>query len=135
MHVVHVIANNSSVPYLTWFVERLSKYPDVKFTFIVMYPERPLMVDEMKAYGCNVYWVKFDSASRKSGMISAFFKLYKLFKALKPDVVNAHLFDDSLPALLAARFAGIKRRIRHFIGILNRFGFGQTGLIISILPI
>jgi hypothetical protein len=97
MHVVHVIANNSSVPYLNWFAERLHKYPDVKFSFIVMYPEKPHLIDEMKAFGCDTYWLKFDSSKRKAGMIASFFKLYKLFRQLKPDVVNAHLFDDSLP--------------------------------------
>jgi glycosyltransferase involved in cell wall biosynthesis len=111
MHVVHIIANNSSVPYLTWFTERLRKYPDVKFSFIALYPEKPRIIDEMKAYGCDTYWIKFDQEARKSGMVYAFFKLYKLFKKLKPDVVNAHLFDDSVPALLAARLAGVKKRV------------------------
>jgi len=111
MHVVHVIANNSTVPYLNWFAERLGKYPDVKFTIIALYSEKPRLIEDMKHYGCDVYWIKFDQAKRKSGMIYAFFKLYKFFNKLKPDVVNAHLFDDSLPALLAARFAGIKKRV------------------------
>jgi len=111
MHVVHVIANNSSVPYLNWFAERLEAYPDVKFTVIALYPEKPNLIEEMQAYGCDAYWVKFDPERRKSGMIRAFFELYKLFKKIKPEVVNAHLFDDSVPALLAARLAGIKRRV------------------------
>ena len=109
MHVVHVIANNSTVPYLNWFAERLGKYPDVKFTVIALYPEKPALIEEMKAYGCDAYWIKYDQAKRKSGMIYSFFKLYRLFKKLKPDAMNAHLFDDSLPALLAARMAGIKK--------------------------
>jgi hypothetical protein len=29
MHVAHTIANNSIAPYLNWFAEGLSKYPDV----------------------------------------------------------------------------------------------------------
>lgn len=111
MHVVHTIANNSTVPYLNWFAERLDKYPDVKFTVIALYPDRPNLIDEMKKHGCDGYWVKFNSSHRKRGMIYAFFKLYKLFRKLKPDVVNAHLFDDSVPALLAARLAGVKKRI------------------------
>ncbi|HWY98864.1 MAG TPA: glycosyltransferase, partial [Bacteroidia bacterium] len=111
IHVVHVIANNSTVPYLSWFTERLKNFPGVKFSFIVLYPEEPSMVKEMKERGCECYWIKFDTSKRKRGMIIAMFKLYRLFKILKPDVVNAHLFDDSLPALLAARLAGVKKRI------------------------
>jgi hypothetical protein len=89
MHVVHVIANNSTVPYLNWFAERLHNYPDIKFTVIALYPEKPYLIEEMKRYGCDAYWIKFDQGKRKSGMIFAFFKLYKLFRKLKPDVVNA----------------------------------------------
>lgn len=111
MHVVHVIANNSTVPYLNWFAERLNAYPDVKFTVIALYPEKPRIIEEMNSYGCDAYWIKFDYKKRKRGMIYAFFKLFRLFRKLKPDVVNAHLFDDSLPALLAARLVGIKKRV------------------------
>ncbi|HXP49084.1 MAG TPA: glycosyltransferase family 4 protein [Bacteroidia bacterium] len=111
MHVVQVIANNTTVPYLTWFAERLKNYPGVKFSFIVLYPTKPDMIEEMKNFGCQCYWIKFSEDKRKSGMIEVFFQLYRLFVKLKPDVVNAHLFDDSLPAMLAARLAGIERRI------------------------
>ncbi len=111
IHVVHVIANNSSVPYLNWFAERLDKYPDIKFTVIALYPEKPRLIYEMNQYGCSAYWIKYDQAKRKSGMIYTFFKLVALLSKLKPDVINTHLFDDSLPALMAARLVGIKKRV------------------------
>lgn len=111
LHVVHVISNNSTVPYLSWFTDRLYNYSDIRFSFIILYPEKPQMIEDMKQRGYECYWIKFDPGKRKSGMIKAFFKLYMLFIKLKPDVVNAHLFDDSVPALLAARFAGIKKRV------------------------
>jgi glycosyltransferase involved in cell wall biosynthesis len=111
MHVVHVIANNSTVPYLNWFAERLDKYPHVKFTVIGLYPEKPHLIEDMKKYDCDAYWIKYNPLKRRTGMIYAFFKLYALFKKLKPDVMNAHLFDDTVPALLAARLAGIKKRV------------------------
>ena len=34
-----------------------------------------------------------------------------MFQKIKPDVVHSHLFDDSLPALLAARLARVKVRV------------------------
>ena len=34
-----------------------------------------------------------------------------MFRKIKPDVVHTHLFDDSLPGLLAARITGIKTRV------------------------
>ncbi len=44
-------------------------------------------------------------------MLKAFWKLYILFRKVKPDVVHTHLFDDSLPGLLAARLAGVRIRV------------------------
>lgn len=111
LRVMHVMANNSTVPYFNWLAERVGKYSDVQFSFVCLYPERPKMIEDMKERGCDCYWVKFDHSKRKSGMISAFFALYKLFKQHKPDAVHTHLFDDSLPALLAAKLAGVKIRV------------------------
>lgn len=111
MHVLQIIANNSSVPYFNWFADRIGQYPGMKFSFVALYHEKPAMIDEMKKKGNDCYWIKFDHRHRKKSMITSFFKLYKLFRHLKPDVVNTHLFDDSLPALFAAKLAGVKMRV------------------------
>jgi len=111
MNIVFVMANNSSVPYFNWFAEAASQEDQVTFSFVCMYPTRPKMLDDMAGYGCECYWVKFDDTKRKISFLSSLFPLYKLFKRLKPDVVHTHLFDDSLPALMAARMAGIKQRV------------------------
>src|SRR5581483_8621422 len=109
-HVLHLMANNSSVPYFNWLAERVGKYPDVKFSFVCLYPEKPQMIEDMKKRGCDCYWIKFDHVTRKTDMISAFFSLYRLFKKIKPDAVHTHLFDDSVPGLLAAKLAGVRMR-------------------------
>lgn len=111
MHIVFVISNESSVPYFKWFAEKASHQKKHTFTFITLYTEKPKMIDEVGKYGWDCYWIKYDHHKRKRGMIRSFFQLYKLFKKLKPDVVHTHLFDDSLPGLLAARLAGIKKRV------------------------
>lgn len=111
MHVLQIIANNSSVPYFSWYADRISGYPGIKFSFVALYPEKPAMIQEMRQKDCDCYWIKFDHKHRKVSMISSFFALYKLFRRLKPDVVNTHLFDDSLPALFAAKLAGVKMRV------------------------
>lgn len=111
MHVVQIMSNTPSVPYFNWFAEEIKNYPDYKFSFIVMYPSKPQMLEDMKERGCDCYWVPFDYNKRKMDMISAMFKLTKLFKTIKPDVVNTHLFDDSFPGLIAARLAGVKKRV------------------------
>ena len=37
MHVIHIMANNNTVPYFTWFAEGVKRYPDVRFSFIILY--------------------------------------------------------------------------------------------------
>ena len=111
MHIVFVIANESSVPYFNWFAEESLKHDDVTFTFVALNHERPAMLDEMSARGIDAHWIEFSPVSRKQGMLRCLFKLYSLFRKIKPDVVQTHLFDDSVPGQLAARLAGVKVRV------------------------
>ncbi len=113
LHVVLIIANNVTVPYFTWFAQELFKRNDqsVKLTFIMLCLAEPTFAKEMEQYGNDVYWVKFDVTHRKRFFFPAYFQLRKIFKKIKPDIVNTHLFEDSLPALWAAKHAGVKTRI------------------------
>ncbi|MCK5062253.1 glycosyltransferase, partial [Candidatus Parcubacteria bacterium] len=65
---------------------------------------------------------------RRWGHVWCIFRLYRLFKALKVDVVQAHMFQANLFVAKAARLAGVpvalttehgrnpwKKRIHHFI--------------------
>lgn len=111
MKVIHIMANNSSVPYFNWFAEEVKRYPEIEFIFIAMHSSKPQMLEDMKQRGCVCHWIPFDYSKRKSDMILACFRLFRLFFKLKPDVVHTHLFDDSLPGLIAARLAGVKKRV------------------------
>lgn len=111
MHIVFVISNESSVPYFNWFAEKASHQQEFQFSFVTLYTERPKMIEDVGKYGWKCYWIKYDHKKRKRGLVSSFFELYKLFKKINPDVVHTHLFDDSLTGLLAARLAGVKKRI------------------------
>jgi glycosyltransferase involved in cell wall biosynthesis len=110
IHIVYVMANNSSVPYFLWFAERASKKDKYKFSFILLHSERPKMIEEVAQFGCECYWIHFDNKSRGRSMIKAIPKLYFLLKNLRPDVVHSHLFDDSLCTVIASKLAGIKNR-------------------------
>ncbi len=111
IHVVHIVANHAFIPYLNWFAEIVHNYPDVKFSIITMYPEEPRMMEDMRTRGCDCYWIKYDKRFRKSWMVFGFFKLCFLLRKIKPDVVNTHLFDDSLMGLFAARIMGVQKRV------------------------
>lgn len=110
MHIVFTIANNSSVPYFNWFAEMAAKENQYRFTFIALCKERPQMIEDVGLHNCECFWIPFDHEERKTGMISSFFKIFRLLKKLKPDVVHAHLFDDALPTLFAAKLARVKVR-------------------------
>lgn len=112
-HIVMLMANNSSVPYFNWFAERSLSSNEFVFSFIALYDKKPLMIEEMEKRGLKSYWIDFDPAHRGKSMLQAIPKLYSLFKKIKPDIVFPNLFDDSLPALIAAKLAGIK--VRHVI--------------------
>jgi len=111
VHVLYVIANNASVPYFNWFAERSLRAEGVRFSFVALYPERPLMLEEMAARGLDAFWVPFDSRRRKRDMLRALPHLYHLIRRIRPDVVHSHLFDDSVPTLLAARLARVPVRV------------------------
>ncbi|HRH68106.1 MAG TPA: glycosyltransferase family 4 protein [Flavobacteriales bacterium] len=111
MHVLHTFANNDSVPYLTWFAERARREGDPRYTFLVMYPKRPRMIDEMRALGFSVEWIPYDDRQRKRGMLFALPRLWWYMRRYRPDVVHSNLFDDSLPGMIAAWLAGIKVRV------------------------
>jgi len=110
MHIVFLMSNNSYCPYFRWFAAKSAKNPDVKMTFILLNDTRPIMLDEMKEYGCDCYWIKFNNGNRMFSMLKSVPELMRLFIKIKPTIIHSHLFDDSLPALFAARLVGIKYR-------------------------
>ena len=111
MHIVFVISNNPSVPYFTWFAEMAAQEKKHTFSFIALCQNRPKMIDEVSQFGWKCYWLPWNHNRRKTSMVLSFFRLWKLFIKIKPDVVHSHLFADSIPTLLAARFSRVKRRV------------------------
>ena len=65
MHILFTIANDSYVPYFNWFARKAVNYSNIKFSFLCMYPVRPKMIDDIKEYGCDTYWVKYNQKNRK----------------------------------------------------------------------
>ncbi len=111
MHVVLLMANNSSTPYFNRFADLAKNDVQIKLSFICLYPEKSQMIADMEQRGLDCYWIKYDNSKKMRGFINVFFKLLKLYKKIKPDVIHTHLFDDSVPGLFAAKVAGIKKRI------------------------
>ncbi len=111
LHILWTLANNTTAPYFSWFAQRSQTEPSIRFSFLALYPTQPDMVDEMNAIGCSAFWLPFDHLKRGASMINLVRPLVKLLRKIKPDIVHAHLFDDALPVLFAARIAGIPVRM------------------------
>jgi len=111
MHVLHTYANSRSVPYLTWFTERAEREKNVQYSFLLMYTERPPMIEEMEARGFPAQWIRYDQHKRKRGMLRVLPWLWWNIRRARPDVVHCNMFDDSVVGVLAAWLAGVKVRV------------------------
>ncbi|MCO6500001.1 MAG: glycosyltransferase family 4 protein [Vicingus serpentipes] len=111
IHIVEVMADSMSITYFNLFAEQSKNHPEIKLTFVCLNNVLPPIVEDMKERGCDCFWVKFDNTNRIKSWVSAYFQLKKLFKQLKPDVVHSHLFDDGVPAMLAAKHTGVRKRV------------------------
>jgi len=111
-HVVMIIANSSNPSYFRWFSELNSKSKELKLSYVYLSISKPPIMDELNVFNVTSYWYKFNYTKKKYiQYLIIFIKLFFLFVKIKPDVVQTNLFDDSLPALLAAKLLGIKKRI------------------------
>ena len=110
-HIVEVMADPMGVPYFNLLAEHSKKHSNIKLSFICLNPTPTPMMDDMKKRGCDCYLVEFDVSKRLSSWFSAYFQLKKLLSQLNPDVVHSHLFDDGVPAMLAAKHVGVKKRV------------------------
>mgnify|MGYP001198104281 CR=1 FL=1 len=81
-------------------------------SFVFLNATKPELVNELTLKGHKSYWYYFNYAKKKQFQyIKVFIKLLFLFIKIKPDVVQTNLFDDSLPALYAAKLAQVKKRV------------------------
>lgn len=92
---------------LEWTAELLNK-KKFNLCFILMNKNDSGMEDFLKSKGLKTYRLKY---SGKENIFRTIFRIRKILKAEKADIVHTHLFDASLAGLTAAKFAGVKRRI------------------------
>lgn len=59
----------------------------------------------------NKFQVHRVTYKNKSNLLSAIRSTFKLLKKIKPDIVHAHFFEANIIGMMAARMAGVKKRI------------------------
>ncbi|MFZ5553493.1 MAG: glycosyltransferase family 4 protein [Bacteroidota bacterium] len=127
--VVMTIANSSYTPYFSYFARQAYQENNIEFTFVFLHFEEPKIIHELKNYNAVSYWYHFDyRKEKKIQYLKLVWKMYRLFKKIKPDVVHTHLFDDSLPGLMAAKWAGVKKRIITKQDTMFHYLFAKKGM-------
>lgn len=111
IHIVFVIHNPSPVPYFNWFAKYAQHQDKFRFTFVFLNENNVKVEEVMKEWGAEVFWIPFANSNKKKSMVTAFFRLFRLFRKLRPDIMHSHLFYDGVIALYAAKWAGIKIRV------------------------
>lgn len=110
-HVMMIIANSPDPSYFRWFAELNAKEKAFKLSFIFLHTEMPPLAIKAKELGVESYHIYFNTyASKPKQYLKVCWKMYRMFKKIKPDVIQTNLFDDSLPALQAAKMAGVPIR-------------------------
>ncbi|MCW3102499.1 MAG: glycosyltransferase family 4 protein [Bacteroidetes bacterium] len=79
-----------------------------ELSFILMNPGGSALENFVDALGIPVYRVTY---SGKKDLPLTVLKIMRLLRKIKPQIVHTHLFDASLAGLMAAKLAGVKRRI------------------------
>ena len=106
-HIVYVISNVNKSLGLEWTLSELK----TKYTLSAVIlnnsqntPLRDFLVSE------NIPFA-YISYHGKKNIPSAFLKLFFFLNRRKVDIIHTHLFDATIIGLIAAKFAGIKKRI------------------------
>lgn len=104
--VCHIASHINYSLYLEAIGDFLNK-DKYEVGFIFLGPEIPPLYNVFAERGHQVEWIKYQT---RKDLISAVFRLRKLFRKLQPEIVHTHLVDASLAGLLAAKLSGIKKR-------------------------
>ena len=111
-HLALIISNIDKALAFEWIAQRLDKQ---KFTpyFILLNPSNSYLESWLKVHHFKVYRITYKG---KYSLPWAVIRVFFILAKKNISVVHCHLFDASLVGLLAARLAGVGKRIytRHY---------------------
>lgn len=102
-----IISGTRKVLFFNWLSEYLDK-EKFNLSFILINDFKTETEEYLEEHGFKVYGIK---SSGKKGLLSILFKIYKILKKEKTDIIHTHLFEASLMGLIAAKIYGVKKRI------------------------
>ncbi len=106
-NITYIISDIDKALAFEWISEAIQK-EHFNFNVILLNPGDSTLERFLKDKGIAVDRVKY---SGKKHLLSAFWKVRRLFKKYKSEVIHCHLFDACVVGLLAAKSIGIKKRI------------------------
>ncbi|MCW3070135.1 MAG: glycosyltransferase family 4 protein [Bacteroidetes bacterium] len=107
IRVTYIISSIDKALEFEQVAEKLDR-KKFELSFILMNPGGSALEDFVRALGIPVYRITYTG---KKGLPLAILKIMRLLRKIKPQTVHTHLFDASLAGLMAAKLAGVKRRI------------------------
>lgn len=105
--ITYIISNINKSLGFEWLAEGIDKNK-FKISFLLLNPSASVLEEFLIAKGIFIKRICYRG---KKDFLSTFITLCFFLRKNKPDIVHVHLFDASLIGLMAAKFAGIRRRI------------------------
>ena len=107
MKIAYVTSHINRSTQWIWFSEELNKR-NIDHIHIIINDYKPLLYDDLKEGNVNVYFLK---QTNKLSYIPNFFRIIRIFKKHKIDLVHTELPHGNLMGLTAAYLCSIKMRI------------------------
>ncbi len=107
-NITYIISNIDKAVAFEWIADEINK-DKFNLSFILLNNTTDCHLEKyLKEHKIPVFFVEYHG---KKNIFSAFWKVRKLLKTLKTQVVHTHLFDACLIGLFVAKTLGIKKRI------------------------
>ncbi len=108
INITYIISNIDKAIAFEWIADEINKNL-FNLSFILLNnAENCHLEKHLKQQNIPVFFVEYQG---KKSIFSVFWKVRKLLKTLKTQIVHTHLFDACLIGLFAAKTLGIKKRI------------------------
>lgn len=107
MKITYIISNIDKALAFEWIALHLDQ-SKCELSFILLTPQKSYLQSFLEDHNISVLHIPYHG---KKDLLTSIKKTYSFLKKNKTQVVHTHLFDANIVGLLAAKLAGIKKRI------------------------
>jgi glycosyltransferase involved in cell wall biosynthesis len=106
-NIVYIISHVTKSYIFEWTIIHLNKDKN-NFAFILLNEDNTELEEFIRKSNLPFYRIPYRG---KKDFIFCLWKTYRILKKIKADIVHTHLFEACLIGLIAAYFAGVRKRI------------------------